>query len=331
MYNSELNYHFHPKNGWLNDPNGLVFFKGYYHFFFQHSPHFENPGKEPIVWGHARTKDFLHFEELSPALLADQTYDEGGVWSGTAKVIDDTLYLFYASLDREMKQTISVAYSFDGETFHKFEENPVISDYPKDGSRDFRDPAIFRKDNVNYLVIASADVSKKTGNLLLYKSDDLKGWEYQGVLYECADARFCECPSLVPYGDGAILSTSVVLLNDEHFFEVLYGTFDGKTFEKKIVSRFQRGPDEYAGQIFSAPDGRTIMVSWVSGWKYAGEERCIGCLSLPLELTVEGDKIKAYPVEEVRNLLDEHDTFVDAYVKESFIKKGEEVHIELIR
>ena len=99
-YTKRLKHHYQPKSGWINDPNGLVYFCGYYHIFYQCAPNHEVPWKEPMCWGHARTKDFINFEELPIALYADMPYDSLGSWSGTAIVKDDTLYLFYASVEK---------------------------------------------------------------------------------------------------------------------------------------------------------------------------------------------------------------------------------------
>ncbi len=134
-------YHYRPEKGWINDPNGLVHFKGYYHIFYQHSPHFETPWKESMHWGHARTKDFIHYEELPVALFPDMDYDRDGCWSGTAIVKEDILYLFYACVCGG-NQAVGIAYSSDGIRFEKYSGNPVISSYPPDGSPDFRDPAV---------------------------------------------------------------------------------------------------------------------------------------------------------------------------------------------
>ena len=156
MDNRDLKYHFHPEHGWLNDPNGLVFFNGYYHVFFQYAPHYEQPWHEPMVWGHARTKDFLNWEELPVALVSDREYDVDGVWSGTAAVFNGRLYVFYASVSEgKKKQTISMAYSDDGFSFTKYAGNPIIKTYPPEGSADFRDPAIYFENGTYYLVIAS--------------------------------------------------------------------------------------------------------------------------------------------------------------------------------
>lgn len=97
----KLRHHYMPEKGWVNDPNGLVYFQGWYHVFYQHAPDFEEPWHQPMHWGHARTKDFLTWEELPVALYPDQEYDENGCWSGTAAVKGDTLYLFYVSVRGE--------------------------------------------------------------------------------------------------------------------------------------------------------------------------------------------------------------------------------------
>ena len=96
MFSYDLKHHFRPAKGWTNDPNGLVYFDGWYHAFYQHAPGHEQPRHEPMAWGHARTKDFLTWEELPVALLPDQPYDSGGCWSGTAIEHNGLLYLFYA-------------------------------------------------------------------------------------------------------------------------------------------------------------------------------------------------------------------------------------------
>ena len=155
-YRTPLKYHFATKKGWVNDPNGLVYFNGYYHIFYQHSPNFEKPWNESMHWGHARTKDFLDFEELPVALFPDKPYDKDGCWSGTAIVKDDTLFLFYASI-HDGVQSVSVAYSTDGINFEKYENNPVIGGIPADGCPDFRDPAVCYSDGKYFKMLGGGD------------------------------------------------------------------------------------------------------------------------------------------------------------------------------
>lgn len=313
-FSYDLKYHYRPKKGWMNDPNGLVFFGGYYHAFYQHSPHSERPWDQPMVWGHARTKDFLHWEELPVALWPDQPYDCGGCWSGTALVHDGMLYLFYASVVKEgerYRQSVSMAFSRDGLRFEKSSANPIIPSYPEDGCPDFRDPAILRDGDTFYLVIASANHAANAARLLLYQSKSLTEWSYSGVLYEwrggqgpdAVNMEFCECPSFLPYGDRYLLTASVCEEN-RHYFTAMYGAFDGKAFTPEVSGSIHLGPDQYAGQVFLDDRGRHIMLTWVPGWSYSDfAERSLGCLSLPIDLTVRSGRLCGVPLEEVRHLL----------------------------
>lgn len=345
-YLQKLRYHYKPKKGWVNDPNGLVYYQGYYHVFYQHAPDYEIPGKQPMVWGHARTKDFLLWEELPIALAADRDYDSGGCWSGTAIVKDDVLYLLYASVVRpenskQLIQTVSVAYSRDGMTFEKYEGNPVIDRYPAEGGPDFRDPAVCKIGEQYGCVMASGNPETRTARLLLYRSDDLLSWEYGGILSEWAEGKYAECPSLVPYENGYLLSTSVCPLEERHYFLVSYGDFQDGRFCAELSSQPDKGPDQYAGQIFRDPKGRCILMSWIPGWKYAGyAERDVGCMSVPKELTVRDGKILSYPVEELRHLLrpsdpalrrTEHGFVIEREGREPVVYEGELRDLNILR
>ncbi len=360
---ANLKYHYRPKSGWINDPNGLVFFKGYYHIFYQHTPNYEKPGEEPMHWGHARTKDFLVWEELPVALCPDEEYDKYGCWSGTAIVKDDVLYLFYAALyTAENAQSVAVAYSTDGVNFEKYENNPVIPHYPPDGGFDFRDPAICCVDGKYYCVMASGNPESKKGRLLLYKSENLFDWNYEGIMSEWDDCKYTECPSFVHAQDGKLLlSASVCPLDKRHYFSIMYGSFvDGK-FTAEYTSEVDKGPDQYAGQIFTDHKGRNILISWMPGWDYIGfTDRDIGCMSVPREITLKNGEICGYPIEELWHLLRDSDECVkitddgfvieragrapvvykgqlndikilrDSYIVEVFINGGEEVYSALL-
>jgi len=312
-YLQKLKYHYRPQRGWVNDPNGLVYFGGYYHVFYQHAPDFEIPWKQSMHWGHARTKDFLSWEELPVALFPDAWYDEKGCWSGTATVKDGVLYLFYASIylpegSEKKAQTVSVAYSRDGIHFEKYEKNPVIAHYPADGGPDFRDPAVCCLDGKYYCVMASGNPESKTARLLLYTSENMFDWEYLGIMSEWQNCKYAECPSFMSAGDKYLLTTSVCPLDRVHYFSIMYGDFKDGKFTVEHVGEVDRGPDQYAGQVFTDHKGRNLLISWIPGWKYKGyAERDVGCMSIPRELTLRGGKVYGYPIEELRHLLCEED------------------------
>lgn len=329
-YHAPMQFHFKPKKGWMNDPNGLVYFQGYYHAFFQHAPHFEKPWNEPMTWGHARTKDFIEWEELPVALLPDMPYDKDGCWSGTATVKDDILYLVYTSVnkEKEQEQTVSIAYSEDGVHFQKYANNPVIKNFPNEGSKDFRDPAIMRSGEDYYLVMASGNPEEQKGRLLLYKGNGLFDWEYLGVMCEWDGMKYCECPSFMPHGDGYLLTTSLVECNDDKHFYAIYGQFDGKTFTPEITSELQMGPDQYAGQAFADHMGRSILITWLPGWHYAHfTDVSIGCLSVPTELKVQDGKILAYPVQECQPFLKDADPLVQVTENGFIMKRTEKENV----
>jgi len=403
-YTAKLKYHYRPEKGWVNDPNGLVYFNGYYHVFYQHSPNFEKPWNEPMHWGHARTKDFLEWEELPIALYPDRDYDSNGCWSGTAAVKDGVLYLMYASVKGSEKfQTVSVAYSEDGINFTKYENNPVIAHYPEDGGPDFRDPAVCRVGDDFYCVMATGNPATKTARLLVYKSCDLLDWKYMGIMSEWANCIYAECPSLVPAvtaeasvfdasagtaqssgfsasagiaessefaalsasrqktSDLFLLTASVCPIGSAHYFSAMYGNFADGRFNVSHTAEIDKGPDQYAGQVFRDHMGRNILISWVPGWRYAGySERDIGCMSVPRELKLENGRITGYPVKELCHLLNDEDPCLertdsgfivkrtgreplvyegeirelkvlrDGYIAEIFVNGGEEIYTVLL-
>ena len=365
-YLQRLNYHYRPQKGWVNDPNGLVCFDGYYHLFYQHCPDFEIPWQQPMHWGHARTRDFLHWEELPVALFPDCSYDNNGCWSGTAIVKDGTLYLFYASVhtpegSSEKIQTVSVAYSRDGITFQKYAENPVIREYPEDGGPDFRDPAVCCIDGTFYCVMATGNPSDRAGRLLLYRSDDLYHWSYEGIMSEWDDCHYTECPSFMKAKDGYLLAASVCPHKKRHYFQMMFGDFKNGKFDLQHRAEVDKGPDQYAGQVFTDHLGRQLLISWIPGWKYQGyAARDVGCFSVPREIKLTSGKITAYPIQELQHLLKDEDPCLvrtpngftversgraplvyegeirdlkilrDGFVAEIFLNGGEEVYTALL-
>jgi beta-fructofuranosidase len=315
-YTIRPKYHYTPKQHWVNDPNGLCYYKGYYHLFYQHDPDSEFPGMK-MSWGHARTKDFINWEEMPIALSPGDTYDKDGVWSGTAIIKDDVLYVFYASIVNKVNkfdtQTVSVAYSTDGINFTKYEGNPVIDRYPEDGSHDFRDPALVCVDGVYYCVMATGKPELKKARLVYYSSADLLHWKYEGVMQEWDNGKYAECPSIIYDGENLLVTCSVCYLdNRPHEFSVTYGKLiDGKFVPTHSASP-EQGPDQYAGQVFRDDKGRNLFISWTPGWRYRGiaNGKNAGTFSIPREIKMVDGKITAYPPKEVLHLLKDSDEFV---------------------
>lgn len=180
-----LGYHIMPRANWINDPNGLIQFKGEYHVFFQHHPYDEHWG--PMHWGHVKSKDLIHWEHLPVALAPGDEFDQSGCFSGSAVDDHGRLALIYTGhniIDQEKDlfyQTQNIAVSQDGTVFEKLQENPVITEPPEDSARHFRDPKVWKHRDVWYMVIGNSS-KENVGRVVLYRSPDLRDWEYAGIL-----------------------------------------------------------------------------------------------------------------------------------------------------
>jgi len=304
-----LQHHFEPQKGWMNDPNGLIFYRGQYHAFFQHNPH--SPRWGQMHWGHAVSDDLLHWKEVEIALYPDRPYENSlGCFSGSAVEKDGLLYLFYTSVSRELGQTISVAVSEDGLRFEKYAGNPILQ-APEDGSSaDFRDPKVTKIGDTYYMVCGSGVGG--VGKVLLFSSGDLLGWDYRGVLFEGEQyGRVMECPDFFPLGGKYILMFSQM---DMPFRSTVFvwGDFDGERFQPISVQRPEIGPHFYAPQTFLAPDGRRILIGWLYSWQKELDEGAeyAGALTIPRELTMVDGKVRTFPVREAAHLLTSEDALV---------------------
>jgi len=305
-------YHFEPKTGWMNDPNGLIFFRGCYHAFFQHNPY--SPRWDRMHWGHAVSEDLIHWEELPIALYPDRPYEnDGGCFSGSAVEKEGRLYLFYTSVSGELGQTQSVAVSDDGIHFTKYPGNPVISQNPL-GYEDFRDPKVVNLDGKWYMVVGTGN--KTSGKVLLFESKDLLSWNYVGILFEGKEYAHCiECPDFFKLGEKYVLMFSKIG-ETERSTQFVVGDFVNGKLINASVFRPEWGPDFYAPQTFF--DGnRRILLGWMYHW---GKEAPAGCsyagaFSIPRELKLVDGKPANYPVREARHLLKEESRYV--------VRKGE--------
>ncbi|MGN1094653.1 MAG: glycoside hydrolase family 32 protein [Candidatus Neoclostridium sp.] len=315
-------YHFSPSRGWINDPNGLVYFRGEYHMFYQYHP---NPDCDAVgaFWGHAVSKDLLRWKELPPALVPGEPYDKNGCWSGTAVVKNDRLYVLYtgyAETEKGVRQTQCLARSDDGENFVKYEGNPVIgsSQLPKGASKvDFRDPEAFWEDGELFVLIGS-HTDGGVPQCLLYKTADMIEYEYVGV---AAKRKNCgtmwECPNVVGFGDerALILSPQWFPAKGNKFTNVsstVYGVgrFDKESgkFRMGSLRELDGGCDFYATRCIQLDERTPVMTAWLQMWG----RRMIplelghgwsGAISLSRILGLKNGKITQKPVDAVYDCL----------------------------
>lgn len=296
--------HFQPEKGWINDPNGLIFFKGKYHAFFQYNP--DELRHNKIQWGHATSDDLLHWTQLPSAIFPDEKYDEQGCWSGSAIESDGKLYVFYTSISSDKRQTQSVAWSEDGVHFTKYDKNPVLP-APPFPTQDFRDPKVGRYGDGYYMVVGTG--KDGDGKVLLYKSRDLFSWNYEGVLFEKKGlASVYECPDFFEINGKYVLMLSKIgqSENATHF---VVGDFDGTRFFPEYECEPEKGPQFFAPQTFADGNGRRILIAWQNDWsrKPAPGDTFVGSLSVPREVKISDGKVFLGPVKEAEAYLTESD------------------------
>lgn len=266
-------YHFMPRTGWLNDPNGLIYYKGKYHFFYQHNPY--SGFWDCMHWGHAVSEDLLHWEHLPLALAPSEEYDDyrkGGCFSGSAIEHDGKLFLMYTAAANHGAgnlQTQCIAYSEDGIHFEKYGGNPVI--LPPEGvpGHFFRDPKVWKHDGRYYMVCGAGRDDR--AQALLYRSDDMLHWEYVNVLAESRGewGYMWECPDFYPLEDQYVLTCSPMGAGDRKAVYFV-GDFDYGTgrFDWTVSGEIDWGMDFYAPQSFLTPDGRRLIAAWANEWEY---------------------------------------------------------------
>ena len=278
-------FHFTPAKNWMNDPNGLVWHKGEYHLFFQHNPFGRDWGH--MSWGHAVSKDLLHWEEL-PVAIAEG--DDGAIFSGSAVSVGDEIIAIYTR-HKDKIQSQCIATSTDnGRTFKKFEGNPVLDL----GMEHFRDPKVFRYQDKWVMAVVKAHEHL----VCFYTSTDLKKWIPLSEFGKTgATGGKWECPDFFPLSiDGEevwvlIVSLSPGGIKDTSGTQYFIGDFDGTTFTPRYSTNEPRwldyGSNNYAGVTFNnEPNGKRIFVGWLSSWqkKTHVETSWTGAMTIPREL-----------------------------------------------
>ncbi|WP_372662179.1 glycoside hydrolase family 32 protein [Cohnella sp.] len=313
--------HFTARANWINDPNGLIHFNDEYHLFYQYYPYGNRWGS--MHWGHAKSKDLVNWEHLPIALAPSEEYDlheRGGCYSGSAVDDNGVLSLLYTGTvirDGVLCQTQCLATSQDGITFEKYAGNPVITVPPEEGSSDFRDPKVWKVEGVWYMVLGSG--RDGIGKALLYRSPDLRKWDYVGVMAESDGTLgyMWECPDFFPVGDKYVLMLSPMGMGDKKTI-YLVGDMDyitGKfTWDK--MGDTDIGFDFYGPQSFLDASGRRIIIAWLNSWDWmpwfndysppSVTEWC-GSMSIPrvVELNAQG-LLSFKPVEEMKTLRNRH-------------------------
>lgn len=336
-------FHITPEKGWMNDPNGLVEYKGVYHVFYQADP--EHLVNEKIGWGHKISHDLLHWEECPQALFPNEGYDRDGCFTGSAVIKDDKMYLLYTghvNHENGYIETQNLAVSEDGIHFEKYAGNPVLI-APEGVPTDcFRDPKVWKHEDTYYMVCGASRDNK--GQALLYRSKDMIHWTYFNVLAESRGewGYMWECPDFYPMGDKYVLTFSPMGAG-EHTSVYLVGDFDYLTgkFCCHVSGEIDWGLDYYAPQSFLAPDGRRIIVGWSNEWEWMPlwkdwgptyKEGWCGFFNIPREVRMRKDgTLQFLPIREVETIRENPKRIAELAVSEEYteLEAGDGVCFEL--
>ena len=336
--------HFTPATNWINDPNGLLYYKGKYHLFYQHNPSGILWGN--MSWGHSVSSDLQHWEHLPVAIGCTDTT---GIFSGSA-VVDFNNTSGFGSIDNpplvaiytvhqndESNQSQHIAYSTDeGVTWVKYADNPVLDL----GMKDFRDPKVsWVEETSTWLMTVAKPHEYK---IAFFSSPDLKNWEHlsdfgplgaTGGIWECPDLFPLEAPNgdikwvlLVSLNPGGIAGGS----GTQYFI----GDWDGRSFstDQESIKWIDYGRDNYAGVTFhNAPDNRKIFIGWMSNWDYAAKLPSPiwrGSMTAPRELALISCnnelRLTALPIKELKDATEHLFTFNTDEDSEITISSGDQ-------
>jgi fructan beta-fructosidase len=302
-------FHFSPEKKWMNDPNGMVFYKGIYHLFYQYYP--DDIVWGPMHWGHATSTDLIHWAHKKIALFPDKL---GMIFSGSAVVdLNNTsglgttenppmiaIFTYHdmagEKAGRTDYQTQGLAYSLDeGETWLKYEKNPIVKNSVL---KDFRDPKVFWNTETNLwnMVLVAGDHAQ------FYTSENLINWKFESEFGKKVGAHggVWECPDIFKLKVAGSKEEKWVLLisinpgapNGGSGTQYFVGDFDGKSFKttQKDIKWIDNGTDNYAGVTYNnTPDNKRIFLGWMSNWLYARNtptKNWRSAMTLPRELSL---------------------------------------------
>lgn len=314
-------YHLAPPRGWMNDPNGFCKFKNEYHLFYQHNPD-NSTGPDEISWGHAKSKDLFHWKHLPIAMHPDQDYDRSGVFSGSALVENNKMYLFYTghvnqpgeSPDHIERQALAI--STNGINVTKYKNNPIIS--AKEHQPDIRDPKVWKHGKTYYMVLGNSFNNSTLGRVILYTSKDKISWKQVSIIAESNGTLgyMWECPDFFELNGRFVLLFSPQGVEPEgdkykNLYQTGYivGKFDYSTNTFKPLQEFQEldhGHDFYATQTLLDKSGRRIVIAWMDMWEKNYPEQDDGFngqMTIPRELSLtRSGRIIQKPVREIKRV-----------------------------
>jgi beta-fructofuranosidase len=332
-------YHFLPPRNWMNDPNGLFFWQGKTHLFYQFNPNGAAWGS--IHWGHASSEDLLHWQDHPIALTPEPgAGDDQGCFSGCLVEDHGVPTAIYTGFINPADTPVLIAQAQDADLigWQKSHHNPVITQQPEGvNPTDFRDPYVWAEGH-HWKMVIGAGLQDGDSAALLYQSDDLLAWEYLGHLLKgrtLESVTMWECPNFFQLGDKYVLLVS--LFPDIQGVYYYVGLYDGQAFTPQTEGFLDRGPIFYAPQVRPLEDNKAIMFGWLlegrsdaatikAGWA--------GVQSLPRELALdEKDHLVSRPIPNLASLRKRGHTFRNLILEPGEIRsldvQGKQLEIEM--
>ena len=318
-------FHLAPPTGWLNDPNGLCLVENTRHIFFQYTP--DNPYGGNKYWGHYETEDFVNYKYTGIFLSPDIKEDINGVFSGSAYVEDDTMYIYYTGNVEHPGNFDYIREGREGNTLLVTSKDGIVasekrcilrnSDYPSSLSNHVRDPKVFFENGSYYMVLGCRTLDDQ-GRVMLYVSEDKVNWQFKRFLYKENFGYMWECPDLFSLEGQQYLSLSPQgLTSEEYKYQNIYQSGYFSTKENLLendgvlgdFTEWDYGFDFYAPQTYE-DKGRRILIGWMGvpgvdydhdptiddGWQHM--------LTMPRELKVDKStgRITQKPIDEMKKL-----------------------------
>ena len=325
-----LKFHIIPPIGWLNDPNGLSYFNGFYNIFFQYSPFEVNGGLK--FWGHYKSNNLIDYKYEGVAIYPDERFDCHGVYSGSAFIEDDNLYLYYTGNVKLLGKHDYINSGRESNTLLITTKDAVnfsekiclmeMKDFPHFITNHIRDPKVWKKDNIYYMVQGVRKNTKPNmGAVLIFSSNDKINWKYLNCIDSDKEFGYMwECPDLFEInGQNILITCPQGVEQKENVYENIYlsGYFlinsDYRNGDIKVsdFTILDRGFDFYAPQTFLDENGNRVLIGWMGvpdteeihknltvkyGWQH--------CLTIPRELTLKNKKLFQNPhrnLDKLRN------------------------------
>lgn len=315
-------FHMTPPCGLMNDPNGLAYYNGNYHIFYQWYPFGTSHGMKH--WGHFVSKDLISFEASEEILIPTEEYEKNGCYSGNGIQNGENLYLYYTANyktpDGKVPKQALAFLTPDGK-IHKFKDNPIIDETPDGMTGEIRDPFVFFRDGSYYMLLGGKS-QRGQGELLLYKSTDGIKWEYKGniAIEKMESCSMVECPSIVRIEDKDMLFLSLMGHESEgdryrNEFSSIYliGHLDIENlyFDTESSGELDKGFDFYAPQSFYDKDGNPVFLAWfgcgTQKLPYMEVEKWVHGLTMPRKLSIQGGRLIQSLYEK---MAEQYDTYV---------------------